>query len=65
MERSEKPKAAIVGRAVRGWIPVMESGTGWLLFKYNPDRRQVEIKRRGQKTVVTLPDGGKNQIDKP
>ena len=36
------------------WIEVREPDTGWLLFKYDPQRRIVEVQRRRQKTVVDL-----------
>ena len=29
------------------WVEVREPGTGWLLFRYDPTRRVVEIRRRG------------------
>ena len=31
------------------WVEVREPGTGWLLFRYDPARRVVEIKRPGSR----------------
>ena len=38
----------------RGFIPIREPGTGWLLGLYDPQRQLLEIQRRGVKTVVDL-----------
>lgn len=38
----------------RGFIPIREPGTGWLLFLYDPERQIVEVQRRGVKTVIDL-----------
>jgi hypothetical protein len=64
----EKLSAAITGAGTggqgpgrRGFIPVREPGTGWLLFLYDPERKLIEVQRRGQKTLVDLAqldDGG-------
>ena len=38
------------------WIEVREPGTGWLLFRYDPVRRLVQIKRPGsdRKHIIDL-----------
>ena len=42
------------------WIEVREPGTNRLLFKYDAQRRIIEVQRRQNKTVVDL---GKLEID--
>ena len=36
------------------WIEIREPGTGRLLFKYDAQRRIIEVPRRRQKTLVNL-----------
>jgi len=36
------------------WVEIREQGTARLLCRYDPERRLVEIVRRGVKTVVDL-----------
>ena len=38
----------------RGFIPVLEDGTGWLLFLYDPVRDIIEVQRRGKKQIIDL-----------
>lgn len=38
----------------RGFVPVREPGTNWLLFLYDPDRQLIEVQRRGKKTLIDL-----------
>lgn len=38
----------------RGFIPIREEGTGWLLFLYDPKRRIIEVQRRGRKQIIDL-----------
>lgn len=46
---------AVIGRVVRPrFIPVREPGTNWLLFMYDPERKLIEVQRRGRKTLVDL-----------
>lgn len=57
MIKSTQPlnRKTIVGRGAKSnWIPVIESDTGWLLFKYDPARDLIEIQRRGRKTLIDL-----------
>lgn len=42
------------GQARRGFIPVREPGTDWLLFLYDPDRQLIEVQRRGVKHLIDL-----------
>lgn len=41
-------------RQRRGFIPIREEGTGWLLFLYDPKRRIIEVQRRGRKQIIDL-----------
>ncbi len=41
-------------RRQRQWEEIREPGTNRLLFKYDPQRRLIEIQRRRRKTVVDL-----------
>lgn len=36
------------------WHEVREPGTGWLLFRFDPERDLIEIKRRDAVTTVDL-----------
>lgn len=36
------------------WIDVRDDAAGWLLFRYDPHRRLIEIKQRGRKVLVDL-----------
>lgn len=38
----------------RGFIPIREDDTGWLLFLYDPKRRIIEIQRRNRKQIIDL-----------
>lgn len=38
----------------RGFIPVREPGTDWLLFLYDPERNLIEVQRRGVKHLIDL-----------
>lgn len=38
----------------RGFIPIREDGTGWLLFLYDPVRDIIEVQRRGRKQIIDL-----------
>lgn len=36
------------------WVEVREPHTGWLLFKYDPQRGIIQVQRRGIVTIVDL-----------
>lgn len=42
---------------------VVDPHTGYLLFRYDPDRELIEIQRRGVKTVVDLTQYRDDNVD--
>ena len=36
------------------WIDVRDEAAGWLLFRYDPQRKLIETKQRGRKVIVDL-----------
>lgn len=36
------------------WIDIRDEAAGWLLFRYDPQRRLIETKQRGRKVIVDL-----------
>jgi hypothetical protein len=59
----KRSSVAVTGRGARSrFIPVFEPGTNWLLFKYDPERKLIEIQRQKRKTLIDLTqlgdDGG-------
>ncbi len=38
------------------WVEVREPGTGWLLFRYDPVRHLVQIKRPGAQNALHVID---------
>jgi hypothetical protein len=36
------------------YIDIREPGTGKFLFKYDPERRLIQVQRRGIRTIIDL-----------
>lgn len=47
----------------RGFIPIREDDTGWLLFLYDPTRDIIEIQRRGRKQIIDLAQYKENDYE--